>query len=147
MLPANSFANALLVVRFLRDGHTLTRSCELAGISRYLFVAACKDNPELRQLFEDAADEGWDVMAETLINIETVTSDARMAKVLSDNIKWFLSKKKAAYGERVTIVNENSADKVITEALRAAILRIPEPVRVPMLDVTPARELSLADVL
>lgn len=67
---------------------------------------------------------GYDIMADELLNIDNSrlygNSDDKMAKTVSDNIKWFLSRKRpSSYGDKVHHVHELTADRAILDALEA----------------------------
>ena len=97
-------------------------ACHEANITVAIFDAHVKRDPRLQELYNEADQRGADAMADALVNIHNHRvhgqSDAKMAKVISDNIKWLLSKRKSKqYGERVTVDVNVSADAAIIKAL------------------------------
>lgn len=113
-------------------------------------------------MFTDAEQRSYDAMAEALVDIDNHAihgqSDPKMAKVISDNIKWLLSKRRSKeYGERITVDHTITADKAITDALAAGRKRAALTVDAEYIDVTPAalidnvveqsEEAMLADLL
>ena len=82
-------------------------------------------------MYVEAERRSHDAMADALINIDNHRvhgqSDPKMAKVISDNIKWVLSKRDAQrFGERVQVDHSVSVDIAITTALDAARRRVPQ---------------------
>ena len=81
-------------------------------------------------MYVEADQRGSDAMADALINIDNHRvhgqSDPKMAKVISDNIKWVLSKRKPKeFGDRVQVDHSVTVDVAITTALDAARKRVP----------------------
>lgn len=69
-------------------------------------------------------ERGYDAMAEMLPMIDRLgpfsQSDPKMAKIISDNIKWLLSKRRTKkYGDKLEVTHNITADKAITDALTA----------------------------
>ena len=135
---------------FLERGFTLSRSLDGAQLSYTTYRKYVRDNPELQELFAEAETRGRDVLADTLLEIDSHpfygSTNPQMAKVISDNIKWFLARKDPTrYGDKVTIENHYTADKAIIDALEAAKARaqtyhaLPAPDATPVIDITPTR--------
>jgi hypothetical protein len=83
------------------------------------------EDAKLTELFVEAEQQSYDAMADALVNIDNHKvhgqSDPKMAKVISDNIKWVLGKRRPKdYGERVTVDTNITMDIAITTALDAA---------------------------
>lgn len=128
VLPVEVLPQIMKAIDLLRDGNTLHRACALAGISRHVFVTHVAKNPELQQVFDDALSEADDTLAEILVDIDQVHSDAKMAAVVSKNIQWLLSRRRPErYGDKITVKTESSADQEIVGALKMALQRIPVP--------------------
>lgn len=72
---------------------------------------------------------GTDAMADALLNPDNHKlyghSDPKMARVQSDNIRWWLSKRRPKeFGDRIEINHHLTADKAIVQALTAARNRV-----------------------
>lgn len=124
MIPANVYPLVLRVITLVSEGKTLTRACREAGISIGAFKARVRGDKELQELHEEAEQQGYDTLAELLLEIDSDSlygsTDPKQQKVMSDNIKWFLSRRRPnQYGERVTVRHELTADRAIIEALEA----------------------------
>lgn len=120
------YSTVMLIIDRIATGRTLTRSCQEYGVSVANFNRWMRDAPEeIKELYVEAQQVSYDTMAEALVNIQTDavygTEDARMANVISGNIKWLLSKRRQReYGEKLTVEHNITADKAITEALDRA---------------------------
>jgi hypothetical protein len=131
-IPAVVLPKVMRVLEILRTGDknaTLWKACQEVGISRGALLNHVRQHPELQVEFDKAIEDADDTLAEILVDIDQIHSDAKMAAVVSKNIQWLLARRRPAkFGDRITVTNEGgSADKVIVEALRAAIDRIPLP--------------------
>jgi hypothetical protein len=132
--PDVTYPKIMKAIEYIREGNLPTRACRKAEVSYSAFMAAARDHGEISNMICDAMCECRDHMAEALVEIDSAdalalygTSDAKKMKVLSDNIKWLLERYwPEKFGARVK-VETDSADKVIAEALVAAINRIPVP--------------------
>lgn len=122
------YPKVLLVLTALSEGQIETRACVEAGIPVGTFRKYVTQTPELQEQYEEALILGRDALAEALLDPDGqmsdhmfARSDPKMAKVMSDNIKWFLSKKDVKrFGDRMEVNVHHSADTAITEALAAA---------------------------
>lgn len=128
-LPYDYYPAVLYAIDLIGQGHTKTAACDLSNIPVATFNSYVGRNEELRVAFEEAEDRGSDAMADALINIDNHKvhgqSDPKMAKVISDNIKWLLSKRRVReYGDRVVVDHSVSVDVAITTALDAARTRV-----------------------
>lgn len=90
-------------------------------MSTLMFDKLARD-PSFETLAQDAFRRGADALADILLNIDSNelygSTDAKIMKIKSDNIKWYLSKRASVtYGEKITVENTFTADKAITEAL------------------------------
>lgn len=139
-IPYDTYPLVLQVIDRLTDGYTETRACDLVGLSIQSFKNSIKDNDDLQALYDEAMQRGYDAMAEALLSPDNHAiyghSDPKMAKVQSDNIKFFLERRDAKrYGQRVEVNHTLTADKAITQALAAARMRtLPAP---DVIDITP----------
>lgn len=112
----------MYAIDLISQGRTKTSACDESNVSITTFDNYIKTYPELKALYEDADQRGADAMAEALVEIDHHghygQSDPKMAKVISDNIKWLLSKRKPKdYGDKIEVKHTITADKAITQAL------------------------------
>lgn len=133
------------VLHHIGEGRTLTDACDRVFISVPVFTNHVKQDAALQAMYEEAVQRGNDAMADALINIDNHAihgqSDAKMAKVISDNIKWVLSKRDGKrFGEKIEVKHEITMDRAIVSALEAARTRVPviDADYTRAIDVTPA---------
>lgn len=124
MLSYDYFSAALTAIDLISQGKTKTHACDDSGISIPQFEKYVNANKELQELLHEAETRGYDAMADALLRIDHHAiyghSDPKMAKVMSDNIKWLLSKRKQReYGDRLEVTHNVTVDKAITDALSA----------------------------
>ena len=128
-LPIDTLTAVMRALDFLSQGHTLSAACDKASISVSAFNKTVRNTKELHDLFTDAEQRGYDRMADTLLTMDAVDNvnspyyqtDPKIMKILSDNIKWYLSRKRPQqYGERVIVENTITADRAIIDALERA---------------------------
>lgn len=125
MLPSfDYFPKVLQVIDLISQGRTKTYACDTADITISAFESHVKQHKDLQELLFEAETRGYDAMADMLVTIdhygEYAQSDPKMAKVISDNIKWLLEKRKSKqYGQKVEVTHNLTADKAITDALNA----------------------------
>ncbi len=141
-LPYDYYPAVLYAINEISQGRTLTDACDRSNISVAVFDRHVKADAELQAMYEEAIQRGNDAMADALVNIDNHKihgqSDAKMAKVISDNIKWVLGKRDAKrFGERIEIKHEITMDRAIVSALEAAKNRVPV-IDAEFVDVTPA---------
>lgn len=113
------------VIDWLGQGQTLTRACDDAKIGIALFEKTVAGEEDLKDAYDDAVRRGHDALADALINIDNHRihghSDARMANVISANIKWFLSKADPRrFADRLEVKHELTMDRAIVDALSRA---------------------------
>lgn len=121
--------SVMKVLDLIATGYTETSSCDQAGISPSMFRKTIKNSPQLQELYEEAFMRGTDAMADALLDPDNHSlyghSDSRMAKVQSDNIKWYLAKRRPKdFGDKIEVTHSITADKAIIQALSAAKQRI-----------------------
>lgn len=115
----------LYALDLISQGRTITDACDQANITPVTLDKYVERDPQLQELRADAERRGYDAMADALINIDNHKvhgqSDPKMAKVISDNIKWLLSKRRFKdYGDKVEVRHEVTMDKAIVSALEHA---------------------------
>lgn len=106
-------------------GYTETAACDRLRLNISTFKHHIKKNEDLQEMYDEAFQRGTDAMADALLRPDNHAlyghGDAKMAKVQSDNIKWFLSKRRPKdFGDRIEVNHHITADKAITQALTAA---------------------------
>ena len=130
MLPYDYTPAVLYAMDLLSQGHSLTVACEKSNISVRVYNTYVKRSEELQELHNEAMVLRNDALTDVLLNIDNDKvhgrTDAKMAKVISDNIKWALEKNDPRrFGQRVEIKHELTLDRAIIAALDAAKDRIP----------------------
>lgn len=134
------FPKVLQVVDQIATGLSRTQACDNVGISIPTFEKYVTSQSFLVDALNDAEQRGYDALADALLVIDRHAvyghSDPKMAKIISDNIKWLLSKRdNKRFGDRVAIDVNVTADKAITDALERAKARATG--KLPVIDVTP----------
>lgn len=129
-LPYDFLPLVMEVLDKIAGGVTETRACDECRINPSVFKNYISKSDDLQDMYAEALQRGYDAMADALLNPDNHAlyghSDSKMAKVQSDNIKWFLEKRDAArFGQRVQVNHHLTADKAITQALLAARNRVP----------------------
>lgn len=122
MLPYDIYPLVIKAITAISEGKTETRACLDNGITVRVLRSTLEKNDQLRELYQEAQVLGYDRMAEILLEIDRDPhygqSDPKMARVISDNIKWLLEKRKPKeYGARVQHDVTISADHAVIEAL------------------------------
>lgn len=130
------------------QGRTLTDACDLANINVTIFDRYVKQDTELQAMYEEVVQRGNDAMADALVNIDNHKihgqSNPQMAKIISDNIKWVLSKRDSKrFGERIEVKHELTLDRAILTALEAAKQR--SIVDADYVDITPVLPAPVED--
>ena len=129
-LPYDYLPTVMEVLDNIAGGITETCACDELRLSISTFKHYINNSDELQEMYVEALQRGYDAMADALLNPDNHAlyghSDSKMAKVQSDNLKWFLEKRDAKrFGQRVQVDHHLSADKAITQALLAARERVP----------------------
>jgi AcrR family transcriptional regulator len=142
-LSYDYYPAVLYALNEISQGRTLTDACDRANIAVPVFDRYVKNDAELQAMYEEAIQRGNDAMADALVNIDNHKihgqSDAKMAKVISDNIKWVLGKRDSKrFGEKIEVKHEITMDRAIVSALEAARGRVPVIDAEYTVDVTPA---------
>lgn len=124
-LPADIFPQVMRALDLIGQGRTKTSACDEAGITTATFDNYVRSTPELHAIADNAEQRGFDTLAEILLEIDRHehygSADPKQQKVISDNIKWYLSRKRPQqYGDKVTVDVNITADKAITDALSRA---------------------------
>lgn len=148
-LPADLFPKYMKVIDFIRQGRLPTSACRQAEVSWSQMKKAMKEHPELSELFEEALLDCRDHMLEILVEINNGDprsvygeTDAKMATVISTNIKWVLERMWPEKFVQRLKIETNRSDEVIIAALQTAqmgmalsrpqtVLPLPAPLRLP----------------
>lgn len=123
VLPQDIMPRVMNVITHMGNAKTESEACDLAGVTVTLFRKYVSTTPELHDLFLDAEQRGYDRMADELIAIDIHgallgITDTKTLKILSDNRKWLLSKRRPQqYGDKVVHEHNITADRTIIEAL------------------------------
>lgn len=114
----------LYAIEMISQGHTQTRACDLSNITIPTFEKYVEGNEQLQDLLSDAIRRGNDALADSLLDptqhTDRYTTDPKVMKVVSDNVKWVLGKRdQKRFGDKVAVEVNVTADKAIVEALQA----------------------------
>ena len=128
-LSYDYYPAVLYAIDLIGQGQTKTAACDASNISVATLARYTTEHPDLADLLLEAETRGADAMADALVNIDNHKihghSDPKMAKVVSDNIKWVLSKRDKRFADRVEVDHNHRVDVTITTALEAARRRVP----------------------
>ncbi len=113
----------LNVLEHMCQGHTLTKACDLERIAVVTFKQYVTASPELQVQFEAAEQRGLDTLADLLINpfdnLIFGDTDVKKIRIICENIKWFLSRKRPTqYGDKSIVEHQITADRQIIDALQ-----------------------------
>ena len=128
-LPYDYYPAVLYAIDLISQGNTVTEACDQSNLPVSTFRNYIDRDEKLNALYVEADQRGSDAMADALINIDNHrihgNSDPKMAKVISDNIKWVLARRKPKeFGDRVQVDHSVTVDVTITTALDAARRRV-----------------------
>lgn len=130
--PAVTYARVIDVIKMVSEGSTLQQACDALYVSRAQVKAACKREPELAKLMDEAEEIRDDILADMLVDETKLPTDSKMAAVISSNARFLLERRRPAkYGKALEKDTEGEQSKLLAEALRAAVERIPKPVALP----------------
>jgi membrane-bound lytic murein transglycosylase MltF len=145
-LPAEIVPKIMRCLDLVRAGRSPTSASHEASISWGTIRRYCDKDEDLRAMMLEAVQEGQDVLADVLLEIDRDPhygqSDASMAKVVSENIKWLLSRRRPdLYGDKSEVNINVRADRVILDALNAAKQRT-----VPMIELQANEDVNVEDL-
>lgn len=137
-LNQDVYGRVMHALDLISQGKTETKACSEARITKHTLEHYLGQDDFLAMLAAEAVQRGYDVMADILLHIDTDmeygSSDPKIMKIKSDNIKWFLSRKNGLkYGDRLTVENIITADKTVVEMLSRGKQRAIEGKLVPSL--------------
>ena len=105
-------------------GLTKAEACAQLNINPAAVAFARKEQAAFDIAIRDAEAFRVDMLVDTLINIQDTESDALMARVISDNIKWVAAKRlRDIYGDKtdITVSHVLSLKDAIAEAKQRTI--------------------------
>ena len=121
--PSVIVPKVMEAIRWITEGKLPVEARELTGLSHAQWNKWTKIEP-LATFLAEAMTDGRDHMAQMLVRMDkdpTMPVDPRWGKIISENIKWYLSKMDTRrYGDKVQIDHHISADKEILMALDRA---------------------------
>lgn len=125
----DNLPKVLQVLELLCQGRTLTQACDMQRISSATFKHCVASDKQLMTMFEDAEQRSYDTMADLLVNpfdnIIFGDTDVKKIKIICDNIKWYLSRKRPTqYGDKSIVEHQITADRAIIDAMQAGKQRV-----------------------
>lgn len=96
------------------EGKTFAQIAEAIGVSVSTLDRARSDLTQFREELSRARDVGFEVRAESLLTLPTDDDlDVNRARLLSDNIKWYLARiKRETYGDKLDLNVNQQVDLV-----------------------------------
>lgn len=130
--PYDYYPVVMQALSWMASGLPESLACDKMNLDVGVFKKYISSDPVLQEMHVEADQRGTDALADALLHIDNHPlfpgcSEAKMAKVVSDNIKWLLDKRKPKkYGHKVAVDVNLTADAAIVQALaqgkaRAAI--------------------------
>lgn len=124
-LSYDYYPAVLYAIDRISQGKTKTAACDDANISIAVFDKYVKENTELQEQLREAEQRGFDAMADALLQPHNHKlygmTDSKMAKIMSENIKWLLSKRaQKVYGDKLEVKHEITLDRAVVDALARA---------------------------
>lgn len=125
----DNLPKVLQVLERLCQGHTLTAACQMERITSVQFKRFVASDVNLQAAFEDAEQRGYDTMADLLLNpfdnLIFGDTDVKKIKIICENIKWYLSRKRPTqYGDKSVVEHQITADRAIIDAMQAGKQRV-----------------------
>lgn len=140
LVLADRYLRVLTVLDDLGKGKSLTRACDDNNLTVSTFKSMLEDDEDLKRYYSDMEQRGFDALADVLLDIRTHryygSNDPKEQKVLSDNIKWLLARRRPLqFGDRMTVDHTHTitADRAIVDAL----VRGRERAENAVIDITP----------
>jgi hypothetical protein len=129
-MPATTYTpeSAESILLLMRDGKSLRKACQEAGIKKGTFLDWVEREPGLADQYARAREEMMDTQAEELESIGEQAARAETAaevaglRLQSDNRKWLLSKlAPKKYGEKLEIEQRTTIADLTEEQIDARI--------------------------
>lgn len=138
-VPSHIYEKVMRAIDFISQGETPTKACDDAGTTTYWLSKLIREDEVINALATEAFERGYDALADVLLDIDSNqrfgSSDPKIMRVKSDNIKWYLSKRdQTRYGEKVVVENKITADRAIVEALSRGKQRVLEAAKPAVID-------------
>jgi terminase small subunit-like protein len=117
---------ALYAIDRIAEGKLPTHALRDARLPWRKFNEMIEADTELAKLLDEATERGSDTLADLLLTLDSpdnpyFTTDPKAQKVISDNIKWVLSRRfNKKYGDKVEIKVEATVEHVIVSQLEGA---------------------------
>src|SRR5262245_28970346 len=129
-LPHEVVPRVMRVLDLIRQGRSPTEACRDTLITWSTVKKYCQNDADLKDMLTDAIQDGFDTLADILLTIDRDPvygqTDPAAMKVISENVKWYLSRKNpTAYGDKHTVDINLKADSIILAALNNAKTRSP----------------------
>lgn len=136
---SNAFATNLVLtdeqiataISLAADGKGMEDIHITLGVASWELYKYRKSHPFFEKILTEARQEGFEQLADTLIEIPDVYADVQRGRLKSDNIKWLLSKRKPlVYGDRIDVNLTQTIDigvalsEARSRALNSATARI-----------------------
>jgi hypothetical protein len=122
------------LVELLQEGKTYKYAAAEVLTTPSQIAKERKKDPVFAAKCDEARKFGFDILADSLLDIPDCNVDVQRARLLSDNIKWLLARRaSASYGDRMQVEHKHTVD------LRGALSQAKE--RAGLRDVTPTPSL------
>lgn len=124
-LPYDYYGLVIKAIDLIGDGQTRSRACKTVGISVSAFASYIKNDQTIERMYLEALERGEQALADAILQPDNHElyghTNPAMAKVMSDNIKWLLSKRNPkVYGDKIEVKHEITLDRAITDAMDRA---------------------------
>jgi len=125
----NNLPKVMQVLELLCQGYTLTKACDMNTITPSAFKHIIASDVQLQAAFEDAEQRSYDTMADLLLNPFDNRvfgdTDVKKIRIISENIKWYLSRKRPTqYGDKSIVEHQITADRAIIDAMQQGKQRV-----------------------
>jgi len=128
-------------IELLSDGLGPLKTCRELGVTHKEYFETISEDSIFEMAVARAQSIGFDVMADSLLEMNEHYGDVQRARLQSDNIKFILAKRKPqVYGDRIDI---NMTQTIDISAARAEALRRALPLR----DSTNPQSIETRDVI
>lgn len=124
-----------LILKRLSEGKTLKSICEEIQLDPQTLFRIKRQDASFSSLFSEAQSDGYDILAESLLNIPDEYEDVNKARLKSDNVKWMLARRAhAKYGDRIDLNVTQTVD------IKSALLEARERTKFVVSEVSSASE-------
>lgn len=133
IVPKNSIAyteeQLKIAIDMAVEGKSARKIIEVIHTTSHAFWTYRNENPIFAQKYQDARQEGLELLADDLIDITDRESDVNKARLISENTKWLLSKRKSkTYGDRLDVNINQTVDigSALLDARARALPQLPK---------------------